>query len=198
METHNRNSLKGLRVVCFESRRAKEMAELVRRYQGDPIVAPSMREVPLNENRAALDLLAQIEAARFDMLILMTGVGTRALNEILLTRFSQERIIAALKQVELIARGPKPIGALKDLGLQPAITVPEPNTWREILSTLDAAKNIRGKRIAIQEYGVANPELIAALEQRGAVVTSIPIYRWALPEDLMPLRSAIDKILTGA
>jgi uroporphyrinogen-III synthase len=198
MEPHNRNSLKGLRVVCFESRRAKELAELVRRYEGDPIVAPAMREVPLRENRAVLGLLAQIEAARFDMLILMTGVGTRALNEILLTRFSQERINAALKQVELIARGPKPIGALKELGLQPAITVPEPNTWREILSTLDAAKNIRGKRIAIQEYGIANPELIAALEQRGALVTSIPIYRWALPEDLMPLRSAIDKILTGA
>ena len=198
METHNRNSLKGLRVVCFESRRAREMAELVRRYEGGPIVAPSMREVPLNENRAPLDLLEQIEAARFDMLVLMTGVGTRALNEILLTRFSQERIIAALKQVELIARGPKPIGALKELGLQPAITVPEPNTWREILSTLDAAKNIRGKRIAIQEYGVANPELIAALEQRGAVVTSIPIYRWALPEDLAPLRGAIDKIIAGA
>jgi uroporphyrinogen-III synthase len=132
------------------------------------------------------------------MLILMTGVGTRALNEILLTRFSQERIISALKQVELIARGPKPIGALKELGLQPAIAVPEPNTWREILSTLDAEKNIRGKRIAIQEYGVANPELIAALEQRGAVVTSIPIYRWALPEDLAPLRGAIDKIIAGA
>ena len=128
------------------------------------------------------------------MLILMTGVGTRALNETLLPGF-QERIIAALKQVELIARGPKPIAALKELGLQPAITVPEPNTWREILSTLDAAKNIRGKRIAIQEYGIANPELIAALEATRRSRNSIPIYRWALPEDLAPLRGAIERLL---
>ena len=138
MEPHTRKSLQGLRVVCFESRRAKEMAELIRRYDGEPIVAPSMREVPLSENRAALDLLPQIEAGSFDILILMTGVGTKALNEILLTQFAQERIVAALKRLQLVARGPKPIGALKELGLQAALTVPEPNTWREILSTLDA------------------------------------------------------------
>jgi len=132
------------------------------------------------------------------MLILMTGVGTKALNEILLTQFAQQRIVAGLKQLQLVARGPKPTAVLKELGLQAALTVPEPNTWREILSTLDPAVDLRGKRIAIQEYGIANPELIAALEQRGALVTSIPIYRWALPEDLAPLRGAIDTIIGGA
>lgn len=197
MESQSRASLGGLRVVCFESRRAKEMAELIRRYDGEPIVAPSMREVPLSENRAALELLPAIEAGGFDLVILMTGVGTKALHEILRTQFAQERIVAALKTVQLIARGPKPVAALKELGLQAALTVPEPNTWREILSTLDGAVELRGKRVALQEYGVANPELLAALEQRGAAVTAIPIYRWALPEDLAPLRRAIEKIGAG-
>ena len=195
MESNPRNNLQGLKVVAFESRRAKEMAELIRRYGGEPIVAPSMREVALSENHAALELLPRIEAGEFDMLILMTGVGTKTLNEILLTQFAQERIVAALGKVQLVARGPKPIGALKELGLQAAVTVPEPNTWREILSTLDADVDVPGKRIAIQEYGIANPELTAALQSRGAVVTLIPIYRWALPEDLAPLHSAIEKIL---
>ena len=175
MESNPRNNLQGLKVVSFESRRAKEMAELIRRYGGEPIVAPSMREIPLAENRAALELLPQIEAGRFDLLILMTGVGTRTLNEALLTQYPQERILSALGNVRLVARGPKPIAALRELGLQPAITVPEPNTWREILSTLDADADPRGKRIAIQEYGIANPELITALATRGAAVTSIPI-----------------------
>lgn len=198
METPARATLQGLTVVCFESRRAKEMAELIRRYDGQPIVAPSLREVPLSENRAALDLLPAIEAGGFDLLILMTGVGTKALNEILRTQFAQERIVAALKTVQIVARGPKPVGALKELALQAALTVPEPNTWREILTTLDGAIELRGKRIALQEYGIASPELVAALEQRGAAVTAIPIYRWALPEDLAPLRGAIDKICAGA
>jgi uroporphyrinogen-III synthase len=197
MELKTRPNLQGLKVASFESRRAQEMAELIRRYGGEPIVAPSMREIPLTENRAALELLAAIEAGKFDILILMTGVGTKTLNEVLLTHYQQERIVAALKNVQLVARGPKPVGVLKELGLQAAVTVPEPNTWREILSTLDAAVDLRGQRIAIQEYGVANPELIAGLESRGAAVTSIPIYRWALPEDMEPLRQGIQKIIAG-
>ena len=197
MESKARSNLQGLKVVSFESRRAQEMAELIRRYGGEPIIAPSMREIPLTENRAALDLLPAIEAVKFDILILMTGVGTKTLNEVLLTQYSQERIVEVLKTVHLIARGPKPVGVLKELGLQAAVTVPEPNTWHEVVSTLEATSDLRGKRIAIQEYGIANPELIAALESRGATVTQIPIYRWALPEDMEPLREGIQKILRG-
>ena len=40
-----RQGLSGLRVVSFESRRSAEMAELIRNYGGEPIQAPSLREV---------------------------------------------------------------------------------------------------------------------------------------------------------
>ena len=195
MDSRVRASLQGLKVVSFESRRAKEMVELIRRYGGEPIVAPSMREIPLNENRAALDLLPQLEGGQLDLLILMTGVGLKTLNEVLLTHYPQERITAAFLKTKLVARGPKPVSVLKELGLQPAFTAPEPNTWREILSTLNAAIEIRGQRIAIQEYGIPNNDLMAALQSLGATVVSIPVYRWALPEDLAPLRDALQKVL---
>jgi uroporphyrinogen-III synthase len=192
-----RENLQGLKVVSFESRRANEMAELIRRYGGEPIVAPSMREIPLSENRAAVELLPQLEAGKFDLLILMTGVGTRTLNQALLTQYPQDRIVSALRKTQLVTRGPKPIAALKELGLAPAITVPEPNTWREVLGALDAGTTVRGKQIAVQEYGIPNPELVSGLEKRGATVKTISIYRWALPEDLAPLRDAIQRILRG-
>ena len=197
MEASPRNDLQGLKVVSFESRRAKEMAELIRRYGGEPIVAPSMREIPLSENHRALELLPKIEAGEVEILILMTGVGTKTLNEILLTRYPQEKIVTALKSVQLVARGPKPVGALKELGLQAAVTVPEPNTWREVVLTLESAIAMPGKRVAIQEYGIANPELVGALERAGATVTTIPIYRWALPADVTPLQAAMEKIIGG-
>lgn len=197
MTSRTRASLYGLKVVSFESRRAKEMADLIRRYGGEPIIAPSMREVPLGENHVALDLLPQLESGMFDLLILMTGVGTRTLNQVLLTRYPQERILAALEKIQLVARGPKPIAALKELGLTPAINVPEPNTWRELLTTLDAATSLRGKQIAVQEYGIPNAALVSGLEQRGAAVKTIAIYRWALPDDVKPLRSAVQGILNG-
>ena len=195
MESTAKSSLQGLRVVSFESRRAKEMAELIRRYGGEPIVAPSMREIPLSENHAALELLPQLEAGKFDLLILMTGVGTRTLNEALRTQFPQERIVAALRRTTLVARGPKPVDALKELGLEPAFTAPEPNTWREVLATLSSRMDLSGKRIAVLEYGIPNPQLVAALESLGASVAPIPIYRWALPEDIGPLRAAMQKVL---
>lgn len=184
-------------MVSFESRRAREMAELIRRYGGEPLAAPSMREVPLGENRAAIGFLPEIEAEKFDFLLLMTGVGTRTLYQALLTEYPTERILAALRKVRLVARGPKPLAALKELGLEPAITVAEPNTWREVLAALDKNSPVAGKRIAIQEYGIPNADLVAGLEQRGALVTAIPVYRWELPEDVSPLRAAVAEILRG-
>ena len=96
------------------------MAELIRRYGGEPVIAPSMREIPLSENKAALALLPQIENGKFDLLILTTGVGTRTLNDALLTAYPQERITAGFNRLKIVARGPKPVAVLRDLGLQPA------------------------------------------------------------------------------
>ena len=188
-------SLEGLRVVSFESRRATEMAELIRNYGGEPIIAPSMREIPLSDNPAAVDFIRQLEAGSIDFLILLTGVGTRTLVAAVASEYSRERVAAALRKAKLVARGPKPVAALKELGLKPDITVPEPNTWRDILSELANKTDIKGRRVAVQEYGITNHELIAGLEARGAKVLRVPVYRWALPEDTAPLRSAVREIV---
>jgi len=197
MEVNLKSSLKELRIVSFESRRAIEMVELIRNYGGEPFIAPSLREIPLSENSAAIDFIGQLEAGKFDVLILLTGVGTRTLVAAVASKYSCERVAAALQRVTLVARGPKPVAALKELGLTPNISVPEPNTWRDILSELDSKADIRGRRIAVQEYGITNRELIAGLEARGAKVVRVPVYRWALPEDTAPLRAAIRRIVDG-
>lgn len=197
MEVNLKSSLKELRIVSFESRRAIEMAELIRNYGGEPFIAPSMREIPLSGNSAAIDFIGQLEAGKFDVLILLTGVGTRTLVAAVASQYSCERVAAALERVTLVARGPKPVAALKELGLTPNISVPEPNTWRDILSELDSKADIRGRCIAVQEYGITNRELIAGLEARGAKVVRVPVYRWALPEDTAPLRAAIRRIVDG-
>ena len=56
-----------------------------------------------------------------------------------------------------MARGPKPVAALREVGLTPWATVPSPNTWRELLATLDARMGdapLAGVRVAVQEYGL--------------------------------------------
>jgi uroporphyrinogen-III synthase len=193
----------GLRVLALESRRAAELAKLISTYGGEPIVAPAMREVPLDSNAEALSFAEGLLAGKFDIVIFLTGVGTRAVLRIAETKFRREDFIAALQRVKVVPRGPKPIAVLRELGVTAALTVPEPNTWRELLQTLDeAAKSspefrLRRACIALQEYGISNPELIAGLTDRGAIVTRVPVYQWALPEDLAPLRSAIEELAAG-
>ena len=189
--------LNGLHVAAFESRMAEEMTRLIIRYGGQPFVAPSMREIPLEDNHAVFQFGAQLLAGQFDMVVLLTGVGTRTMVEALKTRQPLDTIKAALARVSLVARGPKPIAVLKELSLTPEIAVPEPNTWRDILQALDDRKPVAGLRVAVQEYGVSNIDLLEALRHRGANVTRVPVYRWALPEDTAPLRQVLDAILKG-
>jgi uroporphyrinogen-III synthase len=187
----------GLTVAAFESRMATEIAGLIQRHGGVPLVTPALREIPLDDNSAALKFGVKLTTERVDLLILLTGVGTTALFDLLKTRYPWPSIVAALKQTALVARGPKPVAALKAFGLQPTLTVPEPNTWVDLISTLDEYRPVKGLRVAVQEYGVSNPDLLEALKQRGAEVFQVPIYRWALPNDLGPLRQAVDKIIDG-
>ena len=188
---------KGLRVVSFESRQGAEMAELIKEAGGKPIIAPSMREIPLEDNSEALTFAKLVVAGWIDLLILMTGVGTRLLIKTASTQHSIQEFIDALKSVNIAALGPKPVTALREMGLGPTILVPKPYTWTDLLGILDEKYPVSKKRVAIQEYGQSNPEMIKALEERGAQVLAVPVYQWALPEDLEPLRGAMQDIIGG-
>jgi uroporphyrinogen-III synthase len=195
-----RQGFGGLRVLSLESRRATEMAKLIETYGGVAIVAPSMREVPLETNTEAQDFTRKLLGSEFDAMILLTGVGTRALTRVAETVCPREEFVAALKTISVVARGPKPVAALKELGIAPLVTAPEPNTWRELLNALDEnrfALPLKGKRVAVQEYGTPNAELLAGLAERGAKVTQVPVYEWALPEDVQPLRDVVTALASA-
>ena len=185
-------------MVAFESRMAEEMTALIARHGGRPIVTPSMREVPLEHNSEVLQFGARLLADEFAMVILLTGVGTRFMLKVLDTRWPRAQTLAALGKALLVVRGPKPLAVLRENSLQPAVVVPEPNTWRDLVKALDVlGRPLRGMHVAVQEYGVANPELLQALEVRGAIVTRVPVYQWMLPEDTGPLRKAVRTLMEG-
>jgi uroporphyrinogen-III synthase len=200
MDERAKSGLAGLRVLSLESRRAPEMAKLIENYGGRAVVAPSMREVPLESNTEALEFARTLAANGFDMVIFLTGVGTRSLARVVETVYPLEQFAEALRRAIVVARGPKPVTALKELGVPVTIAVPEPNTWRDLLRTLDEKSDLaalKGRRVAVQEYGASNSELLAGLAERGAQVTRVPVYQWALPEDTEPLRAAVEAIARG-
>lgn len=176
-------------MLALETRRANEIAELIRKQGGEPFVAPSVREAPAGENEAVYAFADGLAAGAFDMMMLLTGAGTRQLH-----RLIGDRFVEGLRRVTIAVRGPKPAAAVRELGLAPAVIAPEPNTWRELLAVTEGRPE---RRIAVQEYGRPNPELIAALEARGAEATPVRVYQYALPEDTGPLRDAARRLAAG-
>ncbi len=188
--TNNADGFRALRVAGFESRRAAEMTRLLETAGAAAFVSPSMREVPLEENTAVLDFAQGVIAGEYDMVVLMTGVGFRFILRTLKGQVDQEAFLKGLEGVTTVARGPKPVAALHEVGLNPTHRIGEPNTWRDILAACrEGAPRVDGVRIAIQEHGLPSTDLYEGLESLGATVTRVPVYEWALPHDLAPLEA---------
>ena len=188
-------SFAGLRVLALESRRATEIAQLIRNNDGDPVVIPAMREVPVEDNQEAFDFAARLFRGEFDMMIFLTGVGARALDAVITAKYpSGPTLRDELRKIAVAVRGPKPMAVMREWDVPVAAIAAEPNTWRELLTAMDARPE---RRIAIQEYGKSSDELYAALKAKGAAVTTVRVYQWALPEDVDSLRFAVRRILTG-
>jgi uroporphyrinogen-III synthase len=181
----------GLRVLSLESRRAKEMEALIRREGGNPFVAPSVQERALDDHGEAVHFLERLENGEFEMLICMTGTGLAFFRDQIAARSTTARLAAALQTVTIVSRGPKPLPILRELGVRAGIMIPEPNTWKEIVEAVALRPE---RRMLVQEYGRPNPAMTAALQQLGAQVTPMVIYRWELPEDIEPLRMAVRRL----
>jgi len=186
-----------LRVAAFESRRAKEMSRLIERAGAAAFVSPSMREVALDEDRLAIDFANRLLTGQVDTMIFLTGAGIETFLACVERHVPRQRLLDTLSDIPTVVRGPKPLAALRKLGITPTHSVPEPNTWREILATLDAKHPVINQVVGVLEYGLPNVSLTAGLEARGAKVESIAIYRWDLPEDIEPLKENVRRIVGG-
>lgn len=184
----------GLKVLSLESRRAEEMATLIGKYGGVPVVAPSMREQKLDLTRALDAFERALAAGDIHALACMTGVGTRMFLRELAAR--DPRHLDTLRGIQLVARGNKPMQALKEFGLV-GVNVAKPHTWHEVqahlLTTLEA-----GQHAVLLEYGEAMPApMLRELSFAGLRVTSLPVYRCAFPLDTGPLDAAVRDCVLG-
>jgi len=176
------------------------MATLIANYGGQPIAAPALREVPIESNNEAVAFIDTLTRGEIDLVVLLTGVGTRALIALVDKTRDRAAFVGALGRTRIAARGPKPVAALREIDLTPWVVAPEPNTWRELLTVLDGKASefrLQGARVAVHEYGASNPPLLDGLAERGAAVTRVPVYRYALPDDTGPLEQAARAVADG-
>lgn len=186
-------------LVCtFESRRADEMQRLIEKFGGEAFVAPSMQEVPIENNSEATETIRKIVAGQVSAMVLLTGVGTEAMIRLANLLGLQEELTQQMAAMPLLVRGPKPAAALSKLGLKHTVKAPEPNTWEQLIEAIqDSDVDLSGSLVAVQEYGISNVDLNAALEKMGADVLRVPVYRWSLPDNTIPLQEAVQKTIQG-
>lgn len=194
---NEKTTFAGLTVAALESRRRDEMASLIERFGGRAFVSPSMREVALERNEAAVDFGHRLITGDIECVIFLTGVGFKHLLAAVEKHVDRQRYLDSLSDAVTIARGPKPVVAMKEVGLQPTHRIPEPNTWREVLAYVDQHLKVSNWNIAVQEYGKPNPSLVAGLEARGAKVVPLTVYQYDLPEDTGPLEANVKALAAG-
>ncbi len=190
-------SFAGLRVLSLESRRATEMSRLIEKHGGEAHVSPSMREELVDDDRPAIEFAHRLVGGEIDAVILLTGVGVKMFIDQVERHVGRQRLLDALSDIPTLARGPKPVAVMRELGLKPTFRAPAPNTWREVLATIDTQLPVANLTVGLQEYGETNPSLIAGLEARGARVDRLQVYRWALPEDTAPLEANARRLAEG-
>jgi uroporphyrinogen-III synthase len=188
-------SLAGKTIAITEARRSRELTMLITKLGGVALAAPAMREVPRTDLGPAVDALDRICRGDVAAVIFMTGVGARAFLALAADGGRREALLTALERILVVVRGPKPLAALKEAGVRVDVVPSEPTT-DGVLAAL-ATRPLAGALVAVQLYGDDNPALVEGLAARGARVLEIPLYEWALPDDIEPLARVIRAVIGG-
>ncbi len=107
----------GLRVLSLESRRAAEMAKLIANLGGQPVSAPALREVTLENRNEVREFLGRLCRGELDWMVFLTGIGLRRTIELADPEYAPAQLADALRRIRVVARGPKAAAELMKLGL---------------------------------------------------------------------------------
>jgi uroporphyrinogen-III synthase len=173
-----------------------QMASLVRRHGGVPFGAPVLEEIYLKESPQVQQLVAEVCGGQIDVILLLTGVGTRALIETAASMGRQQEFIDSLDRVKVIARSPKPARVLREHLIHIDLMPPEPFTSEDLVQAMTGLE-LQGQQIAVQKYGGPNTFLLQSLRERGARVREVTLYTWGLPADRTPALGLIDALIQG-
>lgn len=189
-------ALRGARIGILEGRMTSELARLVERHGGKPVLAPALREVTTDGTDDVARLVRELAAGRVDVVVFMTGVGAAALFAEAERQGQLDDLVRALQHTTNVTRGQKPWRPMKERGVPITVSAPSPYTTDEVLTTL-ATIPLDGKGVALLHYGERSEPLSRAIEDSGGRLIELCLYEWQLPEDTAPIESLIREIIAG-
>ncbi|MGW1074420.1 uroporphyrinogen-III synthase [Streptomyces sp. NPDC002537] len=187
--------LTGFTIGVTAARRREELVALLLRRGARTIEAPTLSIVPLGDDTALRRATERCLAAPLDYVVATTGVGWRGWMSAAEGWGQGAALVRACRAAAVVSRGPKAIGAVRASGLDEAFS-PSTEANRDLLAWL-LARDLHGRRVAVQEHGAPLDGFTAALRERGADVIEVPVYRWGPPEDPEAVRRLVDATVRG-
>lgn len=183
-------------VALLEARMSSELARLVEKHGGRPLCVPAVREAPQLSMEAVNALIDDLVRGRQQLVVFMTGVAVSLLFEWAEQCGRRAELVAALRRVTTLCRGPKPTAALRGFGAPPTLTASSPYTTAELLDALSGV-DLVGRRVLLFHYGERSETLAETLLARRAELDEFWLYRWLLPEDTSGLEGLTTRIVRG-
>jgi uroporphyrinogen-III synthase len=189
-------AMAGCRIVVPESRELDLFAAMLETQGATTLRCPMVAILDLEDPTAALAWLRRLAAGGFDDLVLLTGEGLRRLLAIARNAAVDAAVIAALGRLRTVVRGPKPVRALREIGLAPGLTAQAPTT-EGVIATLKG-EALAGRRVGVQLYpGNPNEMLLDFLRGAGAIADPVLPYRYASDAETGRVREIIQAMAAG-
>jgi uroporphyrinogen-III synthase len=182
-------------IALAEGRQLEELARMLEQEGARALRCPMVRIVDAPDAEPVIAWLRELAAKRFAYVILLTGEGLRRLVGFAEREGLCDAAIAGLSATRLVTRGPKPVQALREVGLKPAIVAPAPTTDGVIAAL--TAEPLRGQTVGVQLYSDSNPPLTAFLEKSGATVRTVLPYVYAPAADSERVAELIGRMTAG-
>jgi uroporphyrinogen-III synthase len=188
--------LAGFRVGVTGARKAEEQVALLERRGAKVEWAPALSLTPNRVDAAALRAATdRVLAAPVDMFLATTGVGMRAWFDAVEDWGLLDRLLDVLGRAEILARGPKSVGALRARGLR-EVWSPASEEFDAVLEHL-RSRDLTGRRIVVQEHGHSLSMAAHALRRQGATVETVAVYRVVSAADPTPIFGLVDSVADG-
>lgn len=175
---------------------SRELARLVEKHGGEPFGIPAVKECPEFTPELANKLIDDLFGDRHEVVVFMTGVAVSLLFEMAETIGRRPDLVAALRRLTTVCRGPKPTAALRGFGVPPTLSAREPFTSAEIIDALSGIE-LKGRRVILLHYGERSETLAETLLARQARVEELWLYRWLMPDDTSGLLGVVKRITSG-
>ena len=183
-------------IALLESRMSRELARLVEKHGGEPLCVPAVRECPEFTPQVAARLLDDLAGDRHEVVVFMTGVAVSLLFETAEQIGRRPDLVAALRRLTTVCRGPKPTAALRGFGVPPTLTARDPFTSAELIDAMSSIE-LKGRRVILLHYGERSETLAETMLARQAKLEELWLYRWLMPEDTEGLARVVTRIIGG-